>query len=174
MADVPSFATADLAAELDWPGGIVRHLEETDREPDREDVAARRQVVENLRQQLIALIGMIAGRRVGRLETIAAFRRPRRKQQGPLDAAALRVLWIAGGTAGRRAEEGAIVLVRAAAGEQVRRPHRHQTPVDRLRMIGIIDARTRQLGEGEDKYRWRRSCSRFADRTRQEAFPDPK
>src|SRR5438128_12616998 len=58
MADVAVFAPADFGTELDRARRVVRHLEEANRKPDREDVAACRQMVEDLGEQLAVQVRM--------------------------------------------------------------------------------------------------------------------
>src|SRR5262249_46330444 len=62
VADVAIFGPADLRAQDHRPFGVVGDLEESHREPDREDVAARRRAVVDLAQQIHLPVGVVADR----------------------------------------------------------------------------------------------------------------
>jgi hypothetical protein len=56
MSDMAIFRLADFGAELDGPGRVISHFEETDGDPDCENVASGRDVVEKLGKSLVLQI----------------------------------------------------------------------------------------------------------------------
>src|SRR5262249_43423212 len=95
VADVPPLRPAHLRPQLDWTAGRVRHLEEADRPPRREDVAARRHVVEELREQLVLKVWMPIRNPGGRQLKKTPAPAGERPKKGVFDAEAGRILGIA-------------------------------------------------------------------------------
>src|SRR5262245_31572529 len=78
MADVTTFGSSNLRAELHRPDrlpsriGILFDLEEADRHPHGEDIAARREVIEDFGQHLVLEVGMLVVNRGVEIERGAA------------------------------------------------------------------------------------------------------
>src|SRR5438132_108910 len=58
VPDMPVLCPANFGSQLHRPAAVVGDLEEADRYPDRENVAAHGEVVEDLGKQLVLQVGM--------------------------------------------------------------------------------------------------------------------
>ena len=59
MAHLPVLRPADLGTQFDWLAAVVGHLEKAGRQPDRENIAADRDIVKYLVEELKLQVRML-------------------------------------------------------------------------------------------------------------------